>query len=394
MLGSLFARKNSQNHLITIAILILCLILIALPPIYNSPYARETLRVRGKVMSVDNSAIQQFGIIRQGDQSLQVRVEEGKYKGTVVDAGNNLIGKMDIDKFFAVNDDVYLVLDEQAGQIIAATAYDFYRMDTQILLLIAFIVCFICFGGWTGFRALVSFVFAVLVIYKIMLPGLLAGWNPVGLAFGIITACTLVTMILVAGFTRTALVSSLGSLLGVCLTIVLSVVLMPMFHLNGAMQPYAETLLYSGFPNLDINNIFIAAVFIGASGAVMDLAIDVAASINEVCTKRPDLSFWEIAKSGISVGRAMTGTMITTLFMAYVSGYIALLMVFFAQGIDPIQMINTGYISAEIMRTIVGSFGLVTVAPFTALVGGFVYSHKSAKVYAHEPQQAEPAMEN
>ncbi len=78
--------------------------------------------------------------------------------------------------------------------------------------------------------------------------------------------------------------------------------------------------------------------------------------------------------SGLTVGRAMTSTMVTTLLMAYVSGFIALLMVFLSKGISPVQMINTGLLSSEILRTLVGSFGLVTVAPFTALVGGVVYT--------------------
>lgn len=75
-----------------------------------------------------------------------------------------------------------------------------------------------------------------------------------------------------------------------------------------------------------------ASIFIGSSGAMMDLTVDITAAVNEVVQKRPDLSWWEAALSGMRVGRAAMGTMTTTLLLAYSGGYIALLMVFMAQG--------------------------------------------------------------
>ena len=109
----------------------------------------------------------------------------------------------------------------------------------------------------------------------------------------------------------------------------------------------------------------------------MDLSIDVASAMAEVAEKRPDLSFKEMVRSGFAVGRAMTGTMVTTLLMAYTAGYMALLMVFMAQGVPPLNILNTNYVAAEILKTLVGSFGLVTVAPFTALVGGVLLAGRS-----------------
>jgi uncharacterized membrane protein len=135
-------------------------------------------------------------------------------------------------------------------------------------------------------------------------------------------------------------------------------------------------LLYSGFENLNLEKLFIAAVFLGASGAVIDLSIDVSAAMNEVSQKRPDLSIRELMKSGLRVGRPMATTMVTTLLMAYMSEYMALLMVLLSKGIPPLQVANLNFISAEVLKTVVGSFGLITVAPFTALVGGYVYGRR------------------
>jgi uncharacterized membrane protein len=370
----IIAIFSKRDAFLSLAILLCCAILVGMPDLYSSPYTQNVERAKGKVLSVNNDAVQQFGMIRQGDQNLVIHILDGPFKGEEVEAGNTLIGKMDVDKIFEKGDIVYLVLNTSLGKIVTATAYDHYRMDVQIFLFLLFVVLLFLFAGWTGFRAVLSFVFAVLMIWRVLAPGMILGIDPIFIALLTVALITIVTMLLVAGLTRTAFVAALGSLLGVMLTCGLSFILFPLFKLNGAMQPYSETLLYSGFPELNLDRIYLAAIFIGASGAVMDLAIDVAASMNEVWQKRPDLHFIEMVGSGLSVGRAMTSTMVTTLLMAYVSGFIALLMVFLSKGISPVQMINTGLLSSEILRTLVGSFGLVTVAPFTALVGGFVYT--------------------
>ena len=153
----------------------------------------------------------------------------------------------------------------------------------------------------------------------------------------------------------------------------LALLLFPPFRLHGAILPYSETLLYSGFEHLNLGRLFVAAIVLGASGAVIDMAIDVSAAMGEVAAKRPDLSTRELTASGCTVGRALVSTLVTTLLMAYVSGEMALLMVLVSKGIPPAQILNLNFISAEVLKTVVGSFGLVTVAPFTAVVGGLLY---------------------
>jgi uncharacterized membrane protein len=141
--------------------------------------------------------------------------------------------------------------------------------------------------------------------------------------------------------------------------------------------PFAETLLYAGFGHLNLTEIYMAAVFLAASGAVMDLSMDVAASMDEVAANNPDIKTLALIGSGLRVGRAVVGTMTTTLLLAYSGGYITLLMAFMAQGVPIANLFNLIYVAAEVLKTIVGSFGLVMVAPFTALIGGFVFAKQT-----------------
>ena len=132
-----------------------------------------------------------------------------------------------------------------------------------------------------------------------------------------------------------------------------------------------DSLLYSGYQDLDLTRIFMASIFVGSSGAMMDLTVDIAAAVHEVVEKRPDLSRREAAMSGIRVGRAAMGTMTTTLLLAYSGGFLGLLMVFMAQGTPLINILNYKYVASEMIHTVVGSFGLVAAAPLTALSSGF-----------------------
>jgi uncharacterized membrane protein len=95
--------------------------------------------------------------------------------------------------------------------------------------------------------------------------------------------------------------------------------------------------------------------------------------MQEVSLQHPGISRAELIKSDFTVGRAIIGTMTTTLLLAYTGGFTTMLMVFMAQGTPIINIFNIQYVSSKILHTLVGSFGLVTVAPFTALIGGLLY---------------------
>ena len=111
----------------------------------------------------------------------------------------------------------------------------------------------------------------------------------------------------------------------------------------------------------------------------MDLSVDICSSVYEVVKKKPEISPRDAIASGFAVGRAACGSTTTTLLLAYSGSYIALLMVFMAQGTPVALMLNYKYVAAEIIHTIVGSFGLVTVAPLTAITSGLLLTKSRRK---------------
>lgn len=358
----------------------LTVVLWHLPTGFENRIQQQSKRCRGRIIKVEDN-IQQLGMIKKGYQDLTIRILDGRFKGKTVEASNQLMGRLDIDKLYRPDDIALVVLTlNEAGDIIFVNAQDHYRIGLELFLLFLFAAILLVFGGWTGLKAIFSFVFAALMIWKLLVPLFLKGIDPVWLSLAIVSVLSAAIIFLVAGLTRKGIVAFCGAFSGVFVSCLLSLYFTKKFHVHGAVMPFAETLLYSGFGHLDLTRIYIAAVFLAASGAVMDLAMDVAAGMDEVMLKKPDLSVYEAMKSGLTIGRAVVGTMTTTLLLAYSGGYITLLMAFMAQGVPLTNVFNLVYVAAEVLKTLVGSFGLVTVAPFTAVVGAFVYAGRTRDV--------------
>ena len=124
-----------------------------------------------------------------------------------------------------------------------------------------------------------------------------------------------VVISLVYGFDKQCSSAVSGSFLGILITLVLAMIVTDLFKIHGA---------------------------------VMDLSVDITSAVHEEVERKPDVKPWEAVKSGMNVGCAAMGTMTTTLLLAYSGGYIAMLMVFMAQGTPVEHIFNDKYVSAEI----------------------------------------------
>jgi len=325
--------------------------------------------VRARVVSTDESTLTRVGLLEYGTQKLAVNVLEGPGRGKTFSAANELRAQMDLDKKFTSGDTALVIWpDGGADATTTLVARDHWRLGWALGLFVAFAALLVAFGGLTGAKALFSFVFSCFAVWKLLVPLCLRGWNAGWTSFAVVSVLTLVIMYLVAGATRKAAVAAVGAMLGVSTALVLAKLITAAMHVNGATMPFATALLYSGFEGLDLADLFNGSIILASSGAVMDLAMDISAGVTEVVRHSPELPRRTLFRSGIRMGRAVVGTMTTTLLLAYSGGYLTLLMVFAAEGTPPLDFLNSTLVSAELVKTLVGSFGLVLVAPFTALV--------------------------
>ncbi|MEF2561162.1 MAG: YibE/F family protein [Negativibacillus sp.] len=384
-LKAMFTKEKIQYH----APVWVCLLFIAwlaiLPTGYQEIY-REAEQCVAKVIQTDESKIIDTGLVRSGEQRCQLEIVSGKFKGRTAEGVNMLNGSLEQDKLFSQGDRAQVVVSYNADEILMVTMIDHDRIPMELVMGAIFILFLILFAGRTGVRAVLSFFLTVLAIWKLLVPLYLKGYNPIwtGLVFTLLLSVLIIA--LVYGFDRRCASAVSGTFLGILVTCLLGSLFTDLFQIHGAVMSSSESLLYAGYQDLNLTRIFMASIFIGASGALMDLSVDITSAVHEVIEKRPDIGWKEAVRSGMNVGRSAMGTMTTTLLLAYSGGYIALLMVFMAQGTPLINILNYKHVAAEMVHTVIGSFGLVTVAPFTALCAGVLLSQKKKDIEEKKEQ--------
>ncbi len=368
--------KKADAYFVVVIVLA-SIVLWFLPTGFEKPeLLQHTVREKARVITVDNSDLKRVGLILTGEQQMELEILSGTFKGSKVEASNVMMGQMSVDTMFREGDRVLAVVktDPETGTIIEVRAAEQYRIDIELALFALFSLFLVGYARWTGFRALLSFVFTALAIWKVLIPLFLKGVPPLPTAFFIVMVTTAVIMLLITGFTRKGAVALSGAISGVALTTILAVLFGMWFRVPGTVKDFAEMLLYSGFYSLRLTDIFLSGIFISSAGAVMDMAMDIAAAQSEIIEKKPSISRKELTHSGFRVGQAVVGTMTTTLLFAYSGSFTFVLMVFMAQGTPMEYIFNIRYVAAEILLTLVGSFGLVLVAPVTAMLGGVLYT--------------------
>jgi len=364
----------SRHDICIFLVLAVCTGLLLLIPGPSRLASQSGFRARARVLEVDDSALQKHDLVWFGSQRLWVQILNGPLKGQRFVAGNELRAQMELDKRFIPGDTAIVVIDKSTpAPNDVLIAQDHSRLGWTAVLFACFCALLCVFGGWTGFNALLSFLFSCLVIWKAVIPLALRGWSASWTVFASVVLLTAVIMYLVAGLNRRGITAFLGATLGILIGLLTAHLFTSLLKINGATLPYAQTLLFSGYDFLDLSDVFVGAMILASSGAVMDLAMDISSGIEEIHRHNPNLPQRELFLSGIRIGRSVVGTMTTTLLLAYSGGYITLLMMFCAQGNTPWDFINNPLVAAESVKTLIGSFSLVLVAPFTAVIGAWLF---------------------
>lgn len=346
----------------------------------GSSATSNVYEVSGTVISVDNSEIIQAGAGTVGIQSINAVIREGNWKGEQVVAINHLNGQLDLDEIYSAGDTILLAIQTENQQVAFAKAINTYRQHWELALFVLFAGALILYSGIVGIKALFSFVASLIILWCYYIPSLLNGAAPLPLSLSVLVLLSMVIILTVAGLTRQGIAAFLGTVSGLGVTLLLTLFFGEKMHLGGMTAPFAQTLIMQGNYGLNLQHIFYSAVLLGASGAAMDIAMDVSVSMNEVKCKKPDISMRELIQSGFIVGRMVIGTMATTLLLAYSGGYLTMLMVFVSQETSFTRIVNMKLVAAEIFRILIGSIGLLMVAPVTALIGGILLSTCTTKL--------------
>ena len=313
--------------------------------------------------------------VSQTKQTIDVKIISGEFKGEVVELDNMLTGNPYYD--IKLKKDTKVILHaEDNGNGVEFSIEDIKRSGTLAWLSLLFCGLLIYVGRRKGIYSLACIALTVLLITNALSPLILLGVSPVLATMLICFAATAATMYLVGGFNAKSTSAVIGAILSLLFAGVLSYITMLTAHLTGfAEENYM--FLYTAHPELDFISITISTMILATLGAVMDVAMSIASTINEIFQVDDTKSVKELFFSGMNVGRDIIGTMANTLILVYLGGSLPLILL--AENIDLQKFINLNQVVTETASALIGSIAIVICVPFTAIAASQMIKHFAQK---------------
>lgn len=182
-----------------------------------------------------------------------------------------------------------------------------------------------------------------------------------------------ITLVLVSGFNKKTLTAILGTVSGVVIAGLIAYIFGSLTNLSGLNMSEAESLAYiAEDTGLKIKGIMFTGILVATLGAVMDIAMSIASSIFEIHKVNDKISFNELFKSAMNIGKDTIGTMTNTLILAFAGGSLSILILVFSANMPFNKLINLDLLGIEIIQGLSGSIGIVLAVPITAFIGCYL----------------------
>jgi uncharacterized membrane protein len=352
--------------------LLLIMLIVKIAPTYTSKYKKIPLFtqefVKGKVLRIDESSLVEDAYVDNrytGNQRFTVLIEEGSQSGNEFTIYNTLSSLKSAYAWQGL-EAIFTVKTTLDGKI-SVWLYNYQRDRALYILAAVLVILVLAIGKKEGLNSLLALIFTAVVLLFIVVPMM---WSPHPILVAIISSIIicLISFLLIAGYTRKALVASLGTLLGITLAGILCYSFGRLLNLSGVDMNKGESLLYlaqdRGFK---IKSLLFVSILISSLGATMDIAMSIASSGAQIVATKPDISKKELFVSLINVGKDIIGTMTNTLILAFCGASLPLAMLIWGYDMSYTQFINIPIIVIDILQALSGSIGMVTSVIFTAV---------------------------
>ena len=269
---------------------------------------------------------------------------------------------------YAVGDEVIVNISTEPEASFIAVA-DRYRVPTLGLLLGVFAVAVTVVGGWRGVRSLIALALTLAVVVRIVVPLILAGWDPAWVAIGAASLVTLATFLLTEGARRQTIAAAMGTFISLTLVAGLALVfdgLARFTELRGSED--AGFVVSLGLGEIDLGGLVLAAIIFGALGILDDVTVTQAATVQELYESDPRVGRVELVGRAMNVGRSHIAATVNTLVLAYVGASLPLIVLFAAGRQDPWLTVSGEVVAVEVVRALVGSIGIVAAVPITTAI--------------------------
>lgn len=301
-------------------------------------------------------------------QKLELELSTPDHKKVIIENGNQPMAN--IIKY-SVNDRVLVnVANGIEGEEYFIT--DFIRKDSLVLLSIIFVILLVLIARWKGLSSLLGMIFTFFVVFVFILPRLLAGNNPILIAVGASLVIIPVSFYLAHGFNKKTTIAIISSIISLIITAALASIFTQIGHLTGLSSEEAGMLSIDQ-GNLNMKGILLAGIVIGALGVLDDITISQAAIVDELAKTANLTKAKDLYTRSMVIGKDHITSMVNTLVLAYTGASLPLLLIFTNNPHPFMEIINYELIAEEIIRTLVGSIGLILAVPITTMIAANSY---------------------
>ena len=362
--------KEHKKFVILYSILVLISFLTIIFTFNNHKYYKEPIAI---ITSIEEKYISTetitFGYSEDiYEQSITAIIQNGIDKGKEITIKNEYHKGEAYETKYKENDEIFVSLNKRDDKIINAHIEGYKRDKYVVIITISLILIIVLVGKLKGFLSIVS------VIINIVLFNCLVFLNTKGINLALLCFIgaiifNIICLTLVSGLNKKTLSAIISSILSISITMLISIVVINITNYDGIRFEQMELLTrpYQG--------IFLSEIILGGLGAIMDISITISSSLNELIEKNNKISIKALAKSGIEIGRDVTGTMINVLFFTYICGILPNMTIYFRNGIEIGSLLNE-YISLEMTRALTGAIGIVLTIPIAIAISLLIYKRR------------------
>lgn len=322
------------------------------------------------VTEVLRDNVQQDGS-RVGEQRVRVRLSSGSHRGEEIETSSPsgyLFGAP------CVKGMKVIIMQSVAGDTLVTSVYAQDRGNVILIFALLYLLVLCWIGGKQGLRGALGLIYTVAAIFYLFVPLVYLGYSPFWMAVLVCLLTTFVSMTLIGGFSRKTLAATLGTSAGVIIAGLVAMAFSLFSGISGWNVSNIEHLMTLWYTeNIRVGDLLFAGLLISALGAVMDVAMSISSTMQEILQQRPDISRKELIKAGFRVGRDMMGTDSNTLILAFAGGSVSVLLLNYAYQLPLLQIINSNNIGIAVMQGLAGSFGVALSVPSTVLLAALIY---------------------
>ncbi|MCX7997295.1 MAG: YibE/F family protein [Patescibacteria group bacterium] len=300
-----------------------------------------------------------------------VEITSGKDKGKQLTVDILPDGKSNAIPYAEGDSVIILQIEGPTGTTTYIT--DYMRTDSLLILAALFLAVVVVVGRWHGILSVISMAYSFVIIGQFVLPNIVRGNDPVFIAILGGLLISPVAFYLSHGFNRKTTVALLGTAAALITTGILSVVFVSVAKLTGVTSDEALFVQQLINTKIDLRSLLLAGMIIGLLGVLDDITVSQAAIVAKLRKTNPSMSFKETFYHSMDIGKDHIASLVNTLVMVYAGAALPLFLLFFNSGLPMAQALSSEIVATEIVRTLVGSIGLVLSVPLTTLMACFAF---------------------